>query len=287
MQSPGTLFVVATPIGNLSDISHRAVEILRMADLVAAEDTRHSGVLLASLGISKRMIALHQHNEQSASNAVIDQLLAGSQVALISDAGTPAISDPGAVLVAQALAAGIRVSPVPGASAAVAAMSVAGMTEPGWLFVGFLPARATQRRKQLAELANQPYALVIYEAPHRILDCIKDLSDMLGNRRIVLTRELTKLFETVHATTLAEAGAWLAEDTNRQRGEFVLVVGGASSDNEENTATDLLRTTLAILLEELPVSQAVHLAARLTGQRKNQCYQMALDMQQGLPDSQE
>ena len=287
MQAPGTLFVVATPIGNLSDITHRAVEVLRMVDLIAAEDTRHSGMLLATLGISRRMIALHQHNEQSASSVVIEQLLAGQQVALISDAGTPAISDPGAQLVAQALAAGIRVSPVPGASAAVDTMSVAGMTEPGWLFVGFLPARAAQRRKQLAELASLPHAMVIYEAPHRILECVADLYQILGDRRIVLTRELTKLFETVHATTLAEAGNWLAADPQRQRGEFVLIVGGALPDTGQDASNDRLRDTLAILLAELPVSQAAHLAARLTGQRKNLCYQTALAMQQTQTDPRE
>ncbi len=224
------------------------------------------------------MIALHQHNEQSASNVVLNELRAGKQVALISDAGTPAISDPGAVLVAHAHAAGIRVSPIPGASAAIAALSAAGMTEASWLFVGFLPARPAQRRKQLADLSNQPHALVFYEAPHRILACVNDLYSTLGNRRIVLARELTKMFESIHVTQLADAEQWLTADSQRQRGEFVLIVGGAPAQADHDESK-ILQDTLAILLTELPVSQAAQLAARLTGQRKNHCYQVALAMQ--------
>lgn len=275
---PGSLYVVATPIGNLGDITQRALEVLKSADLVAAEDTRHSGQLLSRLGIAAKFVALHEHNELQASPRLIADLQSGKNVALITDAGTPAISDPGTLLVAAAHEAGIRVVPVPGASAVICALSAAGIVAPHWLFYGFLPAKASHRRTALQTLAALPYALIFYEAPHRISECVEDLTAVLGGeRRITFARELTKLFETIHNLPLAEAGAWLAADANRQKGEFVLIVEGASiaaGDEDQRQ----LRDTLTILLEELPLKQAAHIAARLTGIKKNTCYKLALDM---------
>jgi 16S rRNA (cytidine1402-2'-O)-methyltransferase len=277
MQTFGTLYVVATPIGNLADISQRALDTLRQVDLIAAEDTRHSGQMLARLGISTRMTALHEHNEQRATPALIAALQYGQSIALITDAGTPAISDPGALLVAAAHEAGVRVVPIPGASAAVAALSAAGFTAPGWLFYGFLPARARARRNALQDLAQLPWTLVFYEAPHRITECIADLYAVLGERRLVIARELTKLYESVHVLPLSEATAWLAADSQRQRGEFVLTLSEAQPIKMDESESQL-RDTMKVLLEELPLKQAAHLAARLTGVKKNICYQLALSM---------
>ncbi len=278
----GILYVVATPIGNLADISQRALDVLRQVDLIAAEDTRHSGQMLARLGISKRLSAVHEHNEQHAATGLIATLQNGQSIALITDAGTPAISDPGALLVASAHAAGIRVVPVPGASAAVCALSASGVTAPGWLFYGFLPARPSARRKALQTVAELPWTLIFYEAPHRILECVADLLLVLGERRLTLARELTKLYESIHSLPLSEATAWLNADSQRQRGEFVLIVSGAEpshTDEDERRLQD----TLAILLEELPLKQAAHLAARLTGAKKNACYELALSMKNQTP----
>uniref|UniRef100_E6QUB6 Putative methyltransferase n=1 Tax=mine drainage metagenome TaxID=410659 RepID=E6QUB6_9ZZZZ len=281
MQTFGILYVVATPIGNLADISQRALDTLRQVDLIAAEDTRHSGQMLVRMGISTRMTALHEHNEQRATPALVAALQYGQNIALITDAGTPAISDPGALLVAAAHEAGVRVVPIPGASAAVAALSAAGFTAPGWLFYGFLPARASSRRSALKDLAQLPWTLVFYEAPHRIVECIADLYTVLGERRLVIARELTKLYESVHALPLSEATAWLAADSQRQRGEFVLTLSGALPVHMEESES-ALRDMLKVLLEDLPLKQAAHLAARLTGVKKNICYQLALSMRDEL-----
>lgn len=276
--TPSGLYVVATPIGNLGDITLRALEVLKSVDLVAAEDTRHSGQLLARLGISAKFVALHEHNEQHATPRLIEDMLAGKRVALITDAGTPAISDPGTLLVAAAHAAGVRVVPVPGASAVVCALSAAGIVAPNWLFYGFLPAKGNHRRLALEKLAALPYALVFYEAPHRIIECVDDLATILGgDRRITFARELTKVFESIHSLPLADAPAWLAADANRQRGEFVLIVEGAKAV-ENNAEQQQLRDTLTVLLEELPLKQAAHIAAKLTGIKKNTCYKLALSM---------
>ena len=279
MQSSGSLYVVATPIGNLGDITQRALEVLKSVDLVAAEDTRHSGQLLSRLGISARFVALHEHNEQHAAQQLIAELQTGKHIALISDAGTPGISDPGSLFIAAAHEAAIRVIPVPGASAVICALSAAGLTAANWLFYGFLPAKASHRKLRLQALMALPYPLIFYEAPHRILECVADLAAILGgDRRITLARELTKLFESIHSLPLAEAGAWLAADSNRQKGEFVLIVDGAA---EVSAADDHgeLRHTLTVLLEEMPLRQAAHIAARLTGIKKNTCYKFALSLQ--------
>jgi 16S rRNA (cytidine1402-2'-O)-methyltransferase len=280
----GVLYVVATPIGNLGDITQRALDVLKSVDLVAAEDTRHSGQLLSRLGIAVKFVALHEHNEQRATPYLIADLQAGKNVALITDAGTPAISDPGTLLVAAAHAAGIRVVPVPGASAVVCALSAAGIYAPNWLFYGFLPAKASHRRDALAQLKTLPYTLIFYEAPHRIMECVADLAVVLdGDRRITFARELTKLFESIHSLPLAEAGAWLAADANRQKGEFVLIVEGAKAI-EDNAEQQHLRDTLTILLEELPLKQAAHIAAKLTGVKKNTCYKLALSMRDDVDE---
>jgi 16S rRNA (cytidine1402-2'-O)-methyltransferase len=272
--SKPALYVVATPIGNLADISARAVELLSTVGTIAAEDTRMTKRLLDHYGIRARLIAVHEHNEAKAAGAVIDLLAGGASVALVSDAGTPAISDPGARLVAAVRAAGHAVSPVPGANAAAAAVSVSGFLSPHFLFYGFLSARGAARREALAALAALPYSLVFYEAPHRVAECVDDLAGVMGaERRILFARELTKLFEETTVCTLGEAAAWLAADAHRTKGEFVLVVEGAAESLPDHAALD---KTLAALLEELPLKQAVALAVKITGGSRNELYQRAL-----------
>jgi 16S rRNA (cytidine1402-2'-O)-methyltransferase len=268
---------VATPIGNLRDISLRALDVLRSVDAVAAEDTRVSARLLACHGIARRMIAVHEHNERRAAREVLALLAAGKSVALVCDAGTPAVSDPGALLVAQARAAGHAVAPVPGANAALAALSVSGLPAAHFLFYGFLPARGAARRRALERLAALPYPLVFYEAPHRVLECVADLAAVLGGaRRAVIARELTKRFETVHPCLLAEAQAWLHAERDRVRGEFVLIVEGAARPPAQQAEE---RRVLEALLAELPLRQAVALAARITGARRNELYRLALALE--------
>jgi 16S rRNA (cytidine1402-2'-O)-methyltransferase len=265
---------VGTPIGNLGDIGLRALETLRGVDAVAAEDTRVTRRLLARHNIAKRLIPVHEHNEKRAVAAILALLREGRSVALTCDAGTPAVSDPGALLVAAARAAGFPVTPVPGPSAAIAALSVCGLAAPHHLFYGFLPARAAARRREISALVRLPFTLVFFEAPHRVEECVADLRAVLGGaRRIVIARELTKLFESVHACTLAEAGAWLAADADRRRGEFVLIVEGAA---ETVVAEDAGEQVLTALLSELPLRRAVDLAARITGRGKNPLYKLAL-----------
>lgn len=271
------LYVVATPIGNLRDITLRALEVLAAADVVAAEDTRNTAHLLTHHGIStNRMIAVHQHNERGAAEKIIARLQAGQSVAFVSDAGTPAVSDPGALLVQAVRAAGLRVIPIPGASAVMAALSAAGLNEPHFLFYGFLPNRSAARRTTLQSLISYPCTLVFYEAPHRIVECVADLCAVLGGeRQIVLAREITKLFETIHACALRDAEAWLQSDSNRQRGEFVLLVSGAVTQAGLSVET---LNTLSLLLEELPLKQAVQLAAKISGANRNELYQRALQI---------
>jgi 16S rRNA (cytidine1402-2'-O)-methyltransferase len=271
------LYVVATPIGNLRDITLRALDVLAMADVIAAEDTRNTSHLLSHHGITARkLMAVHQHNERAAAEKIIGLLRAGQSVAFVSDAGTPAVSDPGALLVQAVLAAGLRVIPVPGANAAVAALSASGLAAPHFLFYGFLPNKSAARRTELQALSSYPCTLVFYEAPHRILECVADLCAVLGGeRQIVLAREVTKLFETIHACDLAEAEAWLLSDSNRQRGEFVVLVSGA--EPQAGLPPEAV-STLSTLLEELPLKQAVQLAARISGANRSELYQHALQM---------
>lgn len=271
----GALYVVATPIGNLRDITLRGLEVLAAVNVVAAEDTRNTAHLLSHHGISAhKLIAVHQHNERGSALKVIALLQAGQSVAFVSDAGTPAVSDPGALLVAAVRAAGLRVIPIPGANAAVAALSAAGLNEPHFLFYGFLPNKSAARRGELQTLIGLPCALVFYEAPHRIVECVADLCAVLGGeRQIVLAREITKLFETIHACALGEAEAWLLSDSNQQRGEFVVLVSGAQAQPGLSVETI---NTLSLLLEELPLKQAVQLATKITGANRNELYQQAL-----------
>jgi 16S rRNA (cytidine1402-2'-O)-methyltransferase len=275
-----TLYVVATPIGNLGDVSQRALETLRSVDVVAAEDTRVTGRLLARYGITRRLIPVHEHNERYAVRQVLDLLSSGLSVALTCDAGTPTLSDPGALLVAAVRDAGHAVSPVPGPNAAVAALSAAGLAAPHHLFYGFLPARAAARRRALAALAPLPYTLVFYEAPHRVEECVADLRAVLGgSRRIVLARELTKLFESLHACTLAEAEDWLAADPARRKGEFVLIVEGAGE--AKAPAANAGRRVLEALLDEFPLKKAVAVAVRLGAGGKKELYKLALQLKKG------
>lgn len=274
MTIESALYVVPTPLGNLQDMSLRAVEVLKAVPWVAAEDTRHSQPLLRHFGSGARLLPAHQHNEEQAAQGVIDKLAAGEAVALISDAGTPAVSDPGARIVARVREAGFKVVPLPGACAAVTALSASGLMAPHFLFYGFLPAKAGQRQKELEALAALPYTLVFYEAPHRVLESVEALAAAFGpERTIVFARELTKLFETIHACPLGEALEWLQADANRQRGEFVLLVEGAPEDADDGAGERVLRLLLA---EGLPVKQCAKLAAEITGASKNELYQKAL-----------
>jgi 16S rRNA (cytidine1402-2'-O)-methyltransferase len=271
---PGTLYVVATPIGNLADASPRALQVLRSADLVACEDTRTTRTLLGRHGIDRATLALHAHNERSAGAKLLAELQAGRDVALVTDAGTPGISDPGALLIEAAHRAGLRVVPVPGPSAAVAAYSAAGFAADRFLFVGFLPAKPAARRKALAAL-EAPCPVVLYEAPHRVLETVEDLAARFGGEReLVIARELTKKFEEVARLPLAQAAAWLQAGPHRQQGEFVLVLGpGAAAAADDGEA----ERVLALLLETLPASDAAKLAARITGAPRNALYKRALE----------
>lgn len=265
---------MATPIGNLADLSVRARDILQSVDTIAAEDTRVTRHLLDHYGIRSRLLALHAHNEQRAAGEVLALLASGSSVALVSDAGTPGIADPGARLVARAHEAGYAVCPLPGANAAVAAVSASGFLSPHFLFYGFLPARAAARREALAALAALPYTLVFYEAPHRVTACIDDMAAAFGEtRRVLIARELTKLFEETHRGALGEAAQWLGAHTHRAKGEFVLVVEGAAQHSPARAEAD---HTLAALLGELPLKQAVALAVKITGGQRNDLYARAL-----------
>jgi 16S rRNA (cytidine1402-2'-O)-methyltransferase len=270
----GALYVVATPIGNLADLTLRAVHLLALADAVACEDTRVGGALLQHLGLHKPLLALHQHNEAAAAGAVLGRLAAGERVALVSDAGTPAVSDPGARVVAAAAAAGHRVVPLPGPSSALAALSVAGDTGgTGFAFHGFLPARGRARDAALAALAMAPATQVLFEAPHRIEALAQALAGC--GRTLTVGRELTKQFETVATMPAAELPAWLAADAHRRRGEFVLVLHAMPAAAASELSEAALHT-LAVLQRELPLKQAVALAAEITGAPRNDLYARAL-----------
>ena len=275
---------MATPIGNLADLTLRAIHLLGLVDAVACEDTRVSAGLLRHLGLDKPLLALHQHNEHQAAAAVLQRLAMGQRVAYVSDAGTPAVSDPGAALVAQVAAAGHRVLPIPGASSALAALSVAGdARSSGFAFVGFLPARGAERAAALRALAQAAVAQVLFEAPHRIEALAGELAALLPQRVLTLCRELTKQFETVHTLAAAELPAWLAADANRHRGEFVLVLHAPEPAAADTGLPAAAMDMLAVLLRELPLKQAVSLAAELSAAPRNALYQAALRMKADAP----
>ncbi len=275
--SVGTLYVVATPIGNLQDLTPRALETLRSVSLIAAEDTRHSARLLQHFGVQTPTTACHDHNERDKSASLVARMLAGEDMALISDAGTPLISDPGFHLVRQAREAGVRVCPIPGPSALITGLSAAGLPSDRFAFEGFLPAKAHGRRQRIQGLAAESRTWIIYEAPHRLLECLEDLLLVLGpERQVVLARELTKTFETIHGAPLAELVEWVRGDSDQQRGECVLIVEGALPITDEDGVGAEAEQVLDILLAELPVKQAAALAAKITGVKKNRLYQLAL-----------
>lgn len=280
MTASGTLYVVATPIGNLDDISARMLKTLQNVALIAAEDTRHSARLMQHFGINTPLIACHDHNERDQGLRLVERLLAGESIALISDAGTPLISDPGFHLVRAARAAGVPVVPVPGPCALVAALSAAGLPSDRFVFEGFLPARSSGRRQQLEALREEPRTLIFYEAPHRLLESLCDMQTVFGDERVVvLARELTKTFETIKGAPLVELCAWVEADSNQQRGECVLLVEGwRAPEGEESLSAEVLRI-LQLLLAELPLKRAAALAAEITGVRKNLLYQEALRLQ--------
>lgn len=270
-----TLFIVATPIGNLADITLRALETLKNVATIACEDTRHARVLLDHYGITTPLIALHEHNERAAAEKLIALLGAGQDVALISDAGTPGISDPGALAVDAVRRAGFRITPLPGANAAITALSASGLVGP-FCFIGFLPTKVGARRTALATLKELPATLVFYEAPHRIQETVQDLAELYEpQREIVIARELTKRFEQIERMPLPAAPSWLAADANRCRGEFVLLVSAPPPREGLDPPSE---RTLALLLAELPLKQAVKLASEITGQPKNALYRQALQL---------
>lgn len=269
------LYIVATPIGNLLDMSFRAIEVLKGVDLIAAEDTRHTAALLEHFSISTPILSLHEHNERERANQLLNRLQQGESIALVSDAGTPLISDPGYFLVKEARALGIKVIPIPGPCAAIVALSAAGLPTDRFIFEGFLPAKTKGRVDRLTELRDEPRTLIFYEAPHRILDLLVDMQTVLGDDRlVVIARELTKKFETIHSAVLPELIAWIKNDPNQQRGEFVVLVEGTKKPVSNVQAQEVL----ALLLENLPLKQAVDIAAKLTGGRKNELYDLALSM---------
>lgn len=273
VELPVALYVVATPLGNLRDITLRALDTLAAVAVVAAEDTRTSATLLAAHGIRTRLIAAHDHNERAAAEQIIELLTSGQAVALITDAGTPAVSDPGARIVRAVHDAGLAVVPVPGPSAVICAISVAGF-EGAFQFCGFLPPKSTARRSALKRLKALPCTLVLYEAPHRIVELAHDLAaELEASRRVVLARELTKRFETVQVSTVASLQAWLEADPNRQRGEFVVIIEGAPAIDQDDAEIDRV---LRLLLAVLPVKSAARTAAAITGAAKNALYGRAL-----------
>lgn len=279
LNKTSSLYVVATPLGNLQDMSLRALAVLRAVDAVACEDTRHSQRLLDAFGIKTRLVALHEHNEQAAAGLVIRMLEEGKQVALITDAGTPAVSDPGARAVARVQDAGFPVVPVPGASAVITALSASGLADGHFHFHGFLPTKSAARRASLESLRSVPGTLAFYEAPHRIAETLDDLAAVFEPvRELVVARELTKMFEQIVRMPITEGPAWLAADANRARGEFVLLVSAAPV--AEGLSPEAERV-LGLLLAELPVKQAAKLAAAITGESKNALYERALAMREG------
>lgn len=275
MQSPPSLYIVPTPIGNLADITQRAIDVLAMVDVVAAEDTRHSSVLLNHLQIKANLLALHDHNEQQRADALIARVQQGQSVALISDAGTPLISDPGYHLVTRCREAGVRVIPLPGACAAITALSASGLPTDRFTFEGFLPAKEKARDDRLTELLDETRTLIFYESPRRLLETVQAVARLYGERQIVVARELTKTFESFHSLPAPAMVEWLAADSNRCRGEIVLMIAGAKPDPDA-IPSEVLRT-LALLQKELPLKRAAALTAEIHGVKKNALYKLGLE----------
>jgi len=272
--NPGTLYIVATPIGNLDDISARASDVLRKVAVVAAEDTRRAGQLLTHLGLKNRLLSFHEHNETSRIDEVLATLQSGGDVALISDAGTPLISDPGYRVVERVRTEGLAVSPIPGCCAAIAALSVSGLPTDRFRFEGFLPSRSAARHKRLKELVNASATLILYESVHRITEVLADIEAVFGaERRITLARELTKRYETIYSGTVAEVREKLAADPGGGKGEFTLVIAGATE--EQSVEIQELERVVGILLQSVSASQAAALAAEITGVKKREAYQLA------------
>lgn len=273
----GILYIVATPIGNLQDISQRALKVLQQVDLVAAEDTRHSGLLLSHYGIKKPFFALHDHNEQQKADILCEKLLQGTSIALVSDAGTPLISDPGFHLVRKCRQAGIKIVPIPGACAAIAGLCASGIASDRFCFEGFLPAKSKARCDKLENLAKEDRTLIFYESTHRILDCLADMEKVFGAQRyIVLARELTKTWETIHGDEVGALRQWVSEDPNRSKGEMVLIVEGNVSSEEESFSSDAIKA-LTLIAKELPLKKAAAIVAELYGYKKNALYQFGLE----------
>ncbi|QEW05763.1 16S rRNA (cytidine(1402)-2'-O)-methyltransferase [Nitrincola iocasae] len=272
------LYVIATPIGNLGDLSPRAIELLSKADLIAAEDTRHTGRLLAYFNIKSTLISVHDHNENARADLIIRHLSAGKTIALVSDAGTPLISDPGFSLVRRVREAGYTVSPVPGCCAFIAALSAAGLPSDRFMFIGFLPAKQQARLKSLAALVEYSCTLIFYESTHRILDSLQAMIEVFGaDREAVVAREITKTFETIKHGSLAELLLWMQSDANQQKGEFVVLVHGASAPQADKEGPDARSLEIVRLLaEELPPKKAAALAAQITGVHKKSLYEALL-----------
>ena len=275
--SSGTLYIVATPIGNLGDMSQRAIETLKSVDLIAAEDTRHSRTLLQQFAISTSLTALHEHNERNACEALLEKIQAGESIAVISDAGTPLISDPGYFIVRRAHQLNIKVVPIPGASTLTAALSSAGLATNSFHFEGFLSSKSSQRVARIKELVDSTDTLVFFEAPHRIVDTLSDMKEYFGaQREAVFMRELTKMFETIKAGTLENLHEFVSSDANQRKGEIAIVVEGEKAKTTENEINSEAERILKLLLKELPTKKAAAIAAEITGLRKNQLYQHAL-----------
>ncbi|MCW9714973.1 16S rRNA (cytidine(1402)-2'-O)-methyltransferase [Avibacterium sp. 21-594] len=273
----GILYIVATPIGNLQDISQRALQVLEQVDLVAAEDTRHSGLLLSHYGIKKPFFALHDHNEQQKADILCEKLLQGTTIALVSDAGTPLISDPGFHLVRKCRQAGIKIVPIPGACAAIAGLCASGIASDRFCFEGFLPAKSKARCDKLENLAKEDRTLIFYESTHRILDCLADMEKVFGAERyVVLARELTKTWETIHGDEVGVLRKWVSEDPNRSKGEMVLIVEGNVSSEEESFSPEAIKA-LTLIAKELPLKKAAAIVADLYGYKKNALYQFGLE----------
>ena len=277
--TPG-LYVVATPLGNLADISRRALDILGNATIVAAEDTRHSARLLQHYQIQAETVSCHEFTSEGKIQYLLSRMQAGESIALISDAGTPLISDPGYVLVAACHRQGLAVHPVPGPCAAIAALSVAGLPSHNFRFEGFLPAKPGNRKKVLKTLAHESATMIFYEAPHRVLACVDDIVEIFGvDHQMTVCRELTKRWETVKCASASDIAEWMRGDSNQQRGEFVLIVAGVVNEESDAEVAEEVRHMLSVLMDNMPVSQAAAVAAKISGLKKNHLYQLALNMQ--------